>query len=57
MAMMKVTTNGKTYEYDRKTLFVPERVHKEMKTMASENGMTLQDFVIETFNTYKKLYK
>lgn len=57
MATMKVTTNGKVYEYDRKTLFVPEKIHTEMKIMAMENGMTLQQFVMETFNQYKKNYK
>ena len=57
MALMKVTTNGKVYEYDRKTLFVPEKTHREMKMMAMENGMTLQEFVIKTFDTYKKHYK
>ena len=57
MALMKVTTNGKVYEYDRKTLFVPEKTHREMKMMAMENGITLQEFVIKTFDTYKKHYK
>ena len=54
MAIMKVSANGKVYEYDRKTVFVTSDLHKEMKQMALENDQTLQELVKEAFTAYKK---
>ena len=57
MAIMRVSANGKVYEYDRKTVFVTSDLHKEMKQMATENDQTLQDLVREAFTVYKKAQK
>ena len=57
MAIMKVSANGKVYEYDRKTVFVTSDLHKEMKQMALENDQTLQELVRDAFKVYKKAQK
>jgi hypothetical protein len=52
--MMKVQNNGKTYEYDRKTVFVNSEFHKQLKMASVQEDMPIGKVMERAFNYWKK---